>query len=624
MSILSQVDYWRERYTSAGLQTIPLQPHLKIPMSGESWLYTPAAALWNLAPNNANLAVPMGQPVKRGTLAALDGDNPETARNLAAWLAGKGLDLATVPQVSTPTKSGRHFYVATTPPDWYTWGNLAPDVGAGELRVNHCYVLAPASVVEAGIYQFVNGDPGALEFAPFVRWEDLLDLFPPQLDPATGQPTETHKSIQAPATFPIRLIRRDPPARAFQVFDNLAATPKGNPVPMDDSPDPVCYPSRSEAEFAICIMLALAGWEWEDVYREFARRNVGKFSDKGQGKKYLKATYQNAVKALAANETRRSIALAYETVKAQPWPGRVGLSNLATLKALYAVMWQFATLETRASIRDLAIHAGITKDTANKAIRRLVEAGYIDFLDKATPRTGRNFRAKTDINHNIGHGEETQAGTPETERHALAELFTAANYGKSAGAMVEALTGGEALTVAALAERTGKHAGTVRKAVKRLADYGILIRDGEEKTRGRLSPRYKLAPEKLTEWAEKWDTGAQLARRRERIAEERERYQERQQFSKKTPAKRPQEAPRTPQDKRNEEKRENIAYTPKWAQPAHLADWLNFYLWQWAHEDTNPYEYMRQIETRPRHEPPPDETDPAVLAWCSQLSPVPF
>ena len=590
MSILPHPEFWRGRYTSAGIQTIPLKPHEKNPISGESWLYTPSQALWTLAPDNANLAVPLGQPVKRGKLAALDGDSPQTVQTLTTWLQANGLDPALFPQVQTPTKSGRHFYFATNAPEGYTWGHLAPDVGAGELRVDHCYVLAPQSVLEAGLYRFVNGDPGALEFAPFIAWRDLCNLLPPQIDPQTGQKTDFHPDIQAPRIFPIRLIKREAPANVPLRFDALENAPKAQPVPVETvTGQVIIYKSRSEVDFANCVDMALAGWEFPDVYQEFERRNVGKFTDKGQGKKYLLRTYQNALSALAANETRRSVALAYETVKAQPWQGRTGLYTLRTLTAFLAYFWQFATREAAINQRDLMIHAGImTRRAVAKAIERLIEAGYIQEIKAHTLFFGKTFALKDTINHNIG---ELEPATVTTDTHALAELFTAENYGLTAGAIVSTLARGEALTVGALAERTGKHPGTIRRAVGTLARDGILFQEGQEETRGRLAPRYKLAGEKLTEWAEKLDTGAQLARRRDKISQDRERWQRRR----KTPAHMPPKAPKTAQDARNGEKRPTPDTPPFWAQPGNEAAWLHILTYAYHHKDTP---YHRDYETK--------------------------
>lgn len=590
---------------SAGIVTIPLEPNSKQPFSGgidpttgkkerESWLYTSPSELWEMAPRDANLAVKLGQPVKRGKLAAIDGDSPQTAHTLTNYLNSIGINPATVPQVATPSKSGRHFYVATTPPDWYTWGHLAPDVGAGELRVNHCYTVAPVSVVTAGMYQFVNGDPGWLALAPFIEWRDLVPLL---------KNSETQRDIQAPRVFPVRLVKREPAPRVFQVFDNLAETPTGNPVPFDDTGNGIPYHSRSEAEFGICVMLALAGWEFDDVYHEFKRRNVGKFAEKGKhGRRYLETTYTNALAAIASNPTRRELSQVIETVKAQPWPGRAGLYTQKTLLAMLAYYWQFATRETTINQRDLVVYTGLTRKAVGKAIPRLMQAGYIQKTEAHTRTIGTTYALKDTINHNREQGER-EPETLTAPSHAVSELFTSGNYGITAGAVADCLTAGECLTVATLAERTGKHAGTIRRAVEKLVRDGILAQDGTETTRGRLAPRYRLAGEKLAEWAEKWETGAQLERRRERIAEERRQWSERRAEYRArmadNPAKMPHTPPKTPQDARNDWTWGILPYTPQntpvWALPGNETGWLSLLAWVWE-KDKKPQTYQTQEE----------------------------
>lgn len=632
MRILSQVDPWRQRYLSAGLQTIPIIPGGKLPLDPDSWLYTPYEAQWQNAGANVNLAVPMGQPLAHGKLAGLDGDSPQTTQNLSNWLQGHGIDLKSIPQVHTPTKDGRHFYLATNAPDWYTWGKFDPAMGTGELRANHCYVLAPQSVLEAGLYQFVNGDPSWLAYAPFIEWRDLCELLPPQIDPQTGQKTETHKDIQAPSTFPIRLIKRDAPARVFQVFENLTGTQKGQAVPFDGQENSLCYPSRSEAEFANCVLLALAGWEFPDVLDLFQKKNVGKFAEKGKhAKTYLLKTYQNALQALASDPARREIALAYETVKAQPWPGRTGLYTQKTLTAFLAYFWQFATREASINQRDLMIHAGImTRRAVSNAIKRLMEAGYIQATKAHTLFFGQTFALLSTINHNIGQGEEKQNGEGELDKHALQELFTAGNLGLTAGAVINALAGGEALTVAQIAERTGKHPGTIRKAVTNLArpSYGILIQDGELKTRGRLSPRWKLAGERLLEVAEELDTGAQLERRRDKIAQDRGKWQRRQTQRRplaklpQTPAKMPPMPPETPQDTRGDEKPmgrpSQTQDSPFWAQPGNEAAWLHILTYADEHKET-PFRIDYETKKAPNFTPwpagEPFDLDPGFIPF---------
>lgn len=481
----------------AGIATIPLVRRSKTPIC-DAWQVLPPPAQWSDVGRRfrGNIGARCG-----GGLVIVDGDSPQSADNIRAGLVGLGLDPT---ESATATPGNRHFWLNIEDvPDGFNWCHLSPDIGPGELRARNAYVVAPCSEVEDRRYRFVTGSPEALAQTKPAKWNDLAFLIA----------SSSHHDTQPMDSPPIRLVRRPAPIKAVVLLELLKGAPKAQPI--------VGYPTRSEGEAAVVTILVLSGWSYDEIQAEFERARPGHYAEKrGVSKdRYLTLVYRNALGMLSSTPERTTLAQMYAEARVKPWAGRGGDLERKAYLGVLAVAWQFSCYDVNASQRVVAEHGGASNKGINKALKRNAANGLIHRLAWCGPTDATTWRIVK------RHGDESTnalkysvvtvlrgEGRQEREISREAELWARGRLGGSAAMVLDALGGCDAgaknfekptgtpgkarnvlstgskepvtteylllLTATDLAEMTGKHAATVRKALKKLAEFDLVTNHG--------------------------------------------------------------------------------------------------------------------------------------------------
>lgn len=431
-------------YEGLGFDTLPLTYDTKDPLPGlVGWQQRASAVLWAAAPDDSNVALRGGGDIHAVFIDADDKNRPGTADNVRRLLNGWGIYTdGDVPIVRTASLIGNHFYLRTTVHLAGDSRRLCPELGAGELRYGSgAYVVAPGSVVDGHPYELVAGD---LRQLPALDFQDLRYLANVEL--ATG----TAASKATP-----RLPRK---AWALLRGQNTER-----------------YPSRSEAEQAILASLVGAGFDFENVLLLFTTNPAaGKFGEmwrksERNALRWLRLSYSNAVKWSEASESagRKRGREAQRWALSVPWPGRVGSTDRAVYLAHCEIARRSGVLSYAAPVRTLAELAGVAYLTAQRSNLRLVEHGLVRH-----DRTHVGTLAATYQLEPV-HSYITSTQTEGVEVIQLCTLdndaFRRAGLGKAAGELLAHLRLHPGLTAAELAESTGRHISTVRRALGRMA-----------------------------------------------------------------------------------------------------------------------------------------------------------
>ena len=161
---------------TVGIPTIPVFDNARMPVC-EGWNEKTPAQQWNEAGQRAgNLAIIGGGPLG---LATIDADSKRTATNVRDTLTGLGYPLL----YHNTSHAGHRRYIMRLAgvPDSFTFGNLPPSLGPGELRYNAPSV-APCSRVDGRFYQFGGGlaDVWAIPQLPIVQYQDVSNRLIPK------------------------------------------------------------------------------------------------------------------------------------------------------------------------------------------------------------------------------------------------------------------------------------------------------------------------------------------------------------------------------------------------------------------------------------------------------------
>jgi hypothetical protein len=505
---------WRTWYTSAGIATIPLVPYAKLPLC-EAWQYVPPETQWTEVGNDfrGNIGARCG-----GGLAVIDGDSPEAAHTLQAFLSGLGV---AAPEVATATPGHAQLYlpVVNVPPT-FNWCKLPGAVGPGELRAGAgAYVVAPCSKVGDRRYRFVAGDLDTYRALRPVRWADLALLWGGWQDLRIGG----YVSVA-----PIRLVRRAVPARASYLLELLRGAEKGIPL--------AGYPTRSEAEAAAVAVLVLAGFELPDIGRIFGHHLPGHYAEyrtTRQRARYLARTYGKVLGVLAASPVRQGLAELYHAAASWSWSGRGGGLDCKTYRAVVAVGWQFDTWSPNASLRVLAEHAGASVNGVKNALGRLAKSDLVRWGGQQDVTRGTTWHIvknaylhsshidRADVSylhssHIPSASSRQQVGSP-----LWAELWSRDRLGASGRLVYGHLASdGGGASAGELAAATGKGRVTIWRALKKLAGFELAESDGGHPARWRRGAR------DLGDVASELGCAAAGARRRARHQDERERWLE--------------------------------------------------------------------------------------------------
>lgn len=444
---------WINRYNKAGIPTIPLREQTKYP-SVSDWQALTSAQLWD-----SNQAQRPNIGVRTGAdLAVIDADDNHAVSLMREYFNGLGINPAQV-----NTRRGAHFYIPVQDiPKQYNYQKLK-DI-PGELRAGTgAYVVAPMSVVQDYPYRFLVGSPETIRSTRTVQWQDLAVLVP----------TITQKSDQI-TEIPLRLIYRQMPDKAGDLLRWLRTANKGESITYGNK----AYLTRSEAEAAVIDILALSGWNYDQISTIFDQAlpaHYASVSDKkAQRERYLRYVYNSAITDLANTGLRPGIANAYRSAFLADYPSRAGTSDKAVTLALLSQGWVGNTYEPIASLRDIQeFTANIgSLATIHKALNRLKNQSLIEPVRQSV----------YDITKLITHLTDRYKGDMSDPHKEIAlnhaPVFRAPisdGLGGSAGLIYDHLINNQnGLSVYDLVDLTGKARDTIINNLKKLESANLV------------------------------------------------------------------------------------------------------------------------------------------------------
>jgi len=241
------------------------------------------------------------------------------------------------------------------------------------------------------------------------------------------------------------------------------------------------YPSRSEAEAAIMAGLVNAGLSFGAIlglFRDWPA--AGKFrelhsANPSRAIGYVRRTWENAQTWTAAHPSpgRRKAFYAVLGIQARPWPGRTGRTDHVCAVAHAMTAYECGKPEYHLSERDLAERAGIGRDTAHKANRRLLDTGLITRVRQTDgARYATLWRLQTDKLIPYPHSpvcegmvEVCQFG--DSLPPSAHDAFRFRGLGKTAAELL-ALLRERPMTATELSERSGRNVRTVYRNLARM------------------------------------------------------------------------------------------------------------------------------------------------------------
>ena len=401
--------------------------------------------------NGGNIAIICGR--SSDNLMVLDCDCPTTFRDTGDRLGGLGITTPIIrrPPNGTPHDGGGSYWLRTPVPV-ATRGLV--DL---EIRGQAAYVLAPDSEHPGGGRYYFENPGTAIHRLPTLDALDWLTL---------EAASVTNRKI---------------PPLAWRLF-------LGNQQTLDK------YPTRSEAEAAVCASLARAGFAFGDALLLFQRYGgTGKFAglwaeNPENARRYLKLTWNNAVTWVQQNENEHN-ALARELrtwALSRPWPGRGGSSERAVFLGHLEIVQHCGQQPHGASARRLAELAGVGMKTAARANARLIDAGLLELDTSGTAQLANLWRLVNRPNrHTSSHRRNTMCVTmADSDTGHDAFRWACGGLCKSGGEVLGLLLqAGEPVHQGVIAESTGRGVRTIRRKCRQLFGLG-LAKPATEKGRG--------------------------------------------------------------------------------------------------------------------------------------------
>ncbi len=327
----------RALYLENDYDPIPLKPQSKLPAS-KNWQSKPTITQWHNASPHANIGLRAGNG--KAFIDCDDKNQSGTTETITRWLDGLGYHIGDYPLVRTPS-GGAHIYVTFTSNMMDSKKNLLPSIGAGEFRYGPgAYVGAFPSVIADGSYQIMSGNIARLPVLDLTDLQQLVNV----------------NEVQAP--------------QIQKKMSRLAAT-----IANGTKPDK--YQSASEGEAALVLSLINSGYTYDEIKHIFnAFPGLGHYSQKHaakgsqEGERWLYMTYQEMLKySQQDSPARRTIAQMIDEAKAEAWSNT---NRKQVYLAHLQIAYKAGKPDYAASVRDLALLAGVHKDTASNQTKRLV------------------------------------------------------------------------------------------------------------------------------------------------------------------------------------------------------------------------------------------------------------
>ena len=419
------------QYASHGLSIVVASPRNKVPLiNWKAYQYDPPSSFEREAmfsfEHDLNIGVVCG--IASDNLAIIDAETKEAFKIQLQRCERAGIADTWIDE----TFRGGHILtktpVAVKPKSFKKEGF--------EVRAQGQFVLLPPSTHPSGkVYRFIN-QPASIVRVPSLDALDWLKL----------EPAPQHKLL---------------PRKARQIL-------KGEYYDR--------YASRSEAEQAIVTTLVNSGFNFYETLALFRSYLPAKFAeiartDSDKAMRWLQFCYDRARAFGAADSPARQFARTVQAkAEASPWPGRRGSTDRAVFLAHTNLAHRSGQQTYHASSRDLAEIAGVQRITATKATRRLAEAGFLELIQPASFSYANRYRfpEKTKLAPLPHIGFE---GVGQVSSFLLPDAFRQGGLGRSALEVLRGLESGS-LKAKELAQRTGRHVQTVRKALLRLRRFG--------------------------------------------------------------------------------------------------------------------------------------------------------
>jgi hypothetical protein len=197
----------------------------------------------------------------------------------------------------------------------------------------------------------------------------------------------------------------------------------------------------------------------------------------------------------SAAEVRQHLGELIAMADTRPWLGRTGRTDKAVMMAALRIASEVGTTEPDLSCRDVSLRAGVTKDTAARALRRLCRQGWLKPRWASQPEGhSRRFtiaQAFDNQTHSSLGGSTGYVSDYETpyvtgkSTNASHEVWT--RLGKAALEVWRAL-GGEPVSAREVAKRASVANSTASRQLPRLASYRLSARYGNGWISGPATP----------------------------------------------------------------------------------------------------------------------------------------
>jgi DNA-binding MarR family transcriptional regulator len=425
------LQYIAAQYASHGLSIVVASPGNKVPLiNWKAYQYEPPSSFEREAmfsfEQDLNIGVVCG--IASDNLAIIDAETKEAFETQIRHCESAGIADTWIDE----TFRGGHILTKTPVP-------VKPKSfkkEGFEVRAQGQFVLLPPSTHPSGkVYRFIN-QPASIVRVPSLDALDWLKL----------EPAPHHKPL---------------PRKAWQIL-------QGERYDR--------YASRSEAEQAVVTTLVNSGFNFYETLALFRSYSPAKFTeierrDPDKATQWLQLCYDQARAFCAVDSPARRFARAVQ-IKAElsPWPGRHGITSKAVFLAHTNLAHRSGQTSYHASSRDIAEIAGVARKTAANASRRLAASGLLELVQSATFSYANRYRLseKTNIAPLLHIGLE---GVGSTSSFLLPHAFRRRGLGHAVFEVMRALESGP-LKAKEIAQRTGRHVQTVRKALLRMSRFG--------------------------------------------------------------------------------------------------------------------------------------------------------
>ena len=362
---------------------------------------------------------------------------------------------------------------------------------AGKIDIlgNHKYTVAPPSVHPSGmLYEWIDR-PGPL---PLLVSIADIDFLPLQLASTVRREARVEKKHALP-----------PVANAVLIEGYVSG-----------------YASHSEAEYAAVLSLASTGFSDEMICEIFRVHQPPHYTKKG-ARHFQKYTLDKAREYLKQQEKPQQQAVAIpfiEWAMQTTWAARTGNTDRAVFLALCERYQRDRTMPFRASMRELAERANLSKEAVQRSLHRLQENQIVTCAGKDKEAGSNQYRLTAEtIQSQSGVCKVHTLGvtTPSVcTLHTPHDAWNNRALGQSGLFCYQQLQQ-QPGTVAELAQRLGKERSTVSRTLHRLEEHGLACSDGK------AWKALEVTPERLDRIALLCGTAGKSAARVQKHREER-------------------------------------------------------------------------------------------------------